>query len=41
VTIGKKITDGLVDIKQRHLKNGITVKATDVIDKVKELINSD
>jgi hypothetical protein len=41
VTIGKKITDGLVDIKQRHSKDGIAVKQTDVIDKIKELINSD
>jgi prolyl-tRNA synthetase len=41
VTIGKKIQDGLVDIKQRHSKDGITVKETEVIAKIKELINSD
>ena len=41
VTIGTKIKDGLVDIKQRHSKDGITVKEADLIDKIKELINSD
>ena len=41
VTLGTKIKEGLVDIKQRHSKDGITVKETDVIDKVKELVNSD
>ncbi len=41
VTIGKNIKDGLVDIKQRHEKDGITLKETDAIDKIRELINSD
>ncbi len=41
VTVGTKIKDGLVDIKQRYTKDGITVKETDALDKVKELLISD
>jgi prolyl-tRNA synthetase len=41
VTVGTKIKDGIVDIKQRHVKDGIAVKETDVLDKIKELLISD
>jgi prolyl-tRNA synthetase len=41
VTVGTKVKDGLVDIKRRQVKDGITVKEKDVVNKVKELLISD
>ena len=41
VTVGTKIKEGLVDIKQRQVKDGIAVKETEVLDKIKELLSSD
>ena len=40
VTVGKKLTEGLVEIKLRNSDSFVEVKTDNVIDEIKKLINN-